>query len=388
MMNAKIKIAFLESSHIFSGAEMSLHSLITYLDPEMFESYIYFTFPMEHQKRYNDLQCKKEYLADAPKWWMGSDRWKKPLRGSDFLKRMIVGIKFAMKAKNEGIDIIHINLINPKTFWCVWWSKLFGIKVVGHSRSDTMHWIPAAKLQKLLDAVICVSDFVKEKVLVKYPQSPAFTVYDPVDFNYYRQGTKLEAYDILDIDKSKRLLSSVGLLSTHKGHDMAIRVFARLANEFLDIILLVAGGGSDDELKRLKKLAQDLGVNDRVLFTEKQIAYVDKVYRASDLVFSLTTRGEAFGRVPFEALACETAVIAPAKGAAVELITDGENGFMVDPLNEDAIYEKVLSILKHPSETKEVVKRGIDHFEQKLSPLTSATMVQKIYLSLMEQKTL
>jgi len=45
----KIKIAFLEYSDIFSGAEMSLYSLVKYLDPNKFESTIYFRYPLEHQ---------------------------------------------------------------------------------------------------------------------------------------------------------------------------------------------------------------------------------------------------------------------------------------------------------------------------------------------------
>jgi glycosyltransferase involved in cell wall biosynthesis len=385
-MSKRIKIAFVEYSNIFSGAEMSLHSLIKYLDPTAFESLIYFRYPLDHQERYADLSCEKRYIANEKKWWMGSDRWKKPIRGSDFLKRFIFGFKLALMAKKEKIDIVHINLIRPDTLLWAWWPRLFGIKVIGHSRSDTMSWIPSASLQKQCDAIICVSDFVKDKVLIKYHSSSAYTVYDPVDFNHYEDGvTKEQALECLEIDPRQKLLASVGLLSPHKGHDMAIRVFSRLAEQFPNHILMIAGGGNSNELKRLKHLAIEKGIENRVIFTEKQIANISTVYRASDLIFSLTTRGEAFGRVPFEGNSCDTAVIAPAKGAAIELITDNETGFLVDPLDEEAILVKTLYVLNNPSETKAIVEKGKHYFGPKLSPEHSAQEVAKIYHTVLKK---
>ncbi|MDO9207667.1 MAG: glycosyltransferase family 4 protein [Sulfuricurvum sp.] len=385
-MNPKIKIAFLDYSNIFSGAEMSLHSLINYLDPNVFESLIYFRYPQDHQERYADLACEKRYLAQDKKWWMGSDRWKKPIRGSDFLKRLIFGFKLARMAKKEKIDILHINLILKDTFLWALLPRLFRIKVVSHSRSDLMNWIPSFFIQKQCNAIICVSDFVKDKVLTKYHNSPAYTVYDPVDFNYYQDGiTKEQALKSLGINPKQRLLSSVGLLSAHKGHDMAIRVFARFAEQFPNHILMIAGGGNDNELKRLKQLAIEKGMGNRVIFTEKQIANIATVYRASDLIFSLTTRGEAFGRVPFEGNACDAVVIAPAKGAAIELIRDNETGFLVDPLNEEAILLKTLYILQHPAEAETIVAQGKSYFSQMLSPEYSAQKVSEIYHTVMKE---
>ena len=381
----KRNIAFLEYSDIFSGAETSMHSLIKYLDSNEFDTFIYFRYPLKHQKRYSDLSCKKSYLTNEKKWWMGSERWKKPIRGSDFLKRFIFGFKLAMAAKKDKIDIIHINILRPDSLLWVLLPHLFGIKVVAHSRSDSMSWIPSQYLQKQCDAIICVSDFVKEKVLSKYFTSPVYTVYNPVDYNHYTQIlSKEEALKELNINKNQKLLSSVGLLSAHKGHDMSIRVFSNIAQEYPEYILMIAGGGNDNELQRLKKLAVAKGVKNRVIFTEKQIANVATVYRASEIIFSLTTRGEAFGRVPFEGNACDTAVIAPSKGAAMELITDDKTGFLVDPLDEKAITKRVLSILENPIQTTKIVKQGKEYFSDFLSPLRSAQEVEKVYHAILK----
>lgn len=379
-MNQKIKIAFLEYSHIFGGAEGSLSSLIQHLNPEKIESVILFRFPQPHQDRYSDLPCRKHSLAAEKKWWMGSDRWQKPIRGSDMLKRIIFGFKIARFAKKEHIDILHINLIKPETLWCARIAKWFGIRVVGHSRSDAMSWIPSPTLQKQCDAIICVSNFVKSKVVEKYPEANAFTVYNPIDFNLYQvHKTKAEILETFGIDVSKKLLASVGLLSPQKGHDIAIRTFGALADRLGGYVLLIAGGGSDEELARLKRLANEHGIMSRVLFTEKQIPNISEVYHAAELIFSVTTTGEAFGRVPFEAMACGTPVIAPTKGAAVELITDNETGYLADPFDLSAIAEKALFILENPIHAAQAVSNAQKHFGELLSPRQSAQNVEEIY---------
>jgi glycosyltransferase involved in cell wall biosynthesis len=376
----KHKIAFLDYSHIFSGAEMSLHSLISHLDPERFESVILFRFPQPHQQRYDDLRCRKVSLVSKKKWWMGSDRWPKPIRGSDMLKRIIFGFKIIRFAKKEHIDILHINLIKPETYWCARIAKYFGLKVVGHSRSDAMSWIPSPALQQQCDAIICVSDFVRNKVLSKYPSESAYTVYDPIDFDTFNIfKSREEILQSFDIDPSKKLLASVGLLSPQKGHDIAIRVFAAIAERLPDYLLMIAGGGSDNELTRLKQLALESGVASRVIFTGKQIPNIAEVYHTAELIFSVTTTGEAFGRVPFEAMACGTPVIAPTKGAAVELITDNQTGFLADPFDLSDIIKKALFILDNPSHAVEVVTNGQKHFGTLLSPSNSAANVAKIY---------
>ena len=115
----KIKIAYLDQSHIYSGAESSLNSMIKYLDKDLFEPIIIFKFPLDHQKRYSNLDCKKIFLFEKIKWWMGSDRWKRPIRGSDFFTRIILGLKLAFLVKKNNVDVLHINLMKPNSFWWV-----------------------------------------------------------------------------------------------------------------------------------------------------------------------------------------------------------------------------------------------------------------------------
>lgn len=105
------RVAFLDYSPVFAGAERVLHNVISHIDRNKYEPLIIFPYPMEHQGRYDDLDCEKIYLASGLKWWMGSDRWKHPLRGTDMIKRLTFGNRIAKLIKEKNIDILDVNLM-------------------------------------------------------------------------------------------------------------------------------------------------------------------------------------------------------------------------------------------------------------------------------------
>ena len=138
----KTKVAYLDYSPHFAGAERALYTIISHLDRERFEPILVFPFPYEHHHRYDDLDCEKIYLSDGLKWWMGSDRWKSPIKGSDFIKRTIFGYRLANQLSKRGVRILHVNLLRPDSLMWIWFCESFGIKVVGHFRSLSMAWVP------------------------------------------------------------------------------------------------------------------------------------------------------------------------------------------------------------------------------------------------------
>ena len=155
-----IKVAFLDYSPVFAGAERVLYNMISHIDRTKYEPYIIFPFPMEHQDRYNDLDCHKIWVSDSKKWWMGTDRWKKPVRGTDFLKRSIFGLKISSIVKKLNIDILDVNLMRFDVKMWVWATRKFtNAKIVGHYRSQEQDWVAPASAQKLFNVIACVSRF-------------------------------------------------------------------------------------------------------------------------------------------------------------------------------------------------------------------------------------
>lgn len=369
----KIKVAYLDYSLHFAGAERALHTIISNLDRERFEPIIVFPFPCEHHHRYDDLECEKIYLSDGVKWWMGSDRWKKPVRGTDFVKRTVLGYRLAKVLSLKDIKILHVNLLRPDCLMWIWSCWKFGIKIVGHLRSLSMGWVPSSGVQKRCDAIISVSGIVREHALTKYKHPNNVVIYDSIEFSKC----------IVPFQK-RNIISSVAVLAPHKGHDNAIMAFDKIASSYPDYELHVVGGGMDSysELARLKDIAQNSKVSDRIKFTEKQVDNVEQYYSQSKLVLSLTKQGEAFGLVPFEAALCGTPTIAPNKGAITELLVDGVSGILVETLDVDAIADRIDWALSNYDESVEIAASTLNVIEERLRPGIMAHQIMGVYSQL------
>ncbi|MEU0055765.1 glycosyltransferase [Streptomyces sp. NPDC006334] len=141
-----------------------------------------------------------------------------------------------------------------------------------------------------------------------------------------------------------RRLLSVGRLVPRKGFDRAIRALAGIP----DAELLVAGGpeaallGAEPEAERLRAVAEECGVADRVtLLGGVGPARMPRLMSEADLVLSLP-RYEPFGIVPVEAMACCAPVVATAVGGQLDTIVDDLTGVHVAPESPDGGHDRDL----------------------------------------------
>ena len=367
-----IKVAFLDYSPVFAGAERVLYNMISHIDRTKYEPYIIFPFPMEHQDRYNDLDCHKIWVSDSKKWWMGTDRWKKPVRGTDFLKRSIFGLKISSIVKKLNIDILDVNLMRFDVKMWVWATRKFtNAKIVGHYRSQEQDWVAPASAQKLFNVIACVSRFSRMRFQLKGDFVRSEVLYDSVDIDVMKSDmTKETAKEKLGYSSDTLLLISVGQLSIHKGHDNAIKAFARIADKYPDARLLIAGGGGPSL------------VETKVNTPGPQFSNIQDIYRAADLTLSLTKVGEGFGLVPYESTLLGTPFIAPEFGAVTEFVTDKVTGLLVDTNDIDAVTEKLDWALSNYNQCKAMVVKLEKIIKEQLSPSMLSSNLDKLYSTL------
>ncbi|MCB0290717.1 MAG: glycosyltransferase family 4 protein, partial [Calditrichaeota bacterium] len=86
-------------------------------------------------------------------------------------------------------------------------------------------------------------------------------------------------------------------------------------------------------------------------------------YNISDVFLLLSRQAsdvnvEGFGIVFLEANACGLPVVAGNSGGIPDAVADGKSGFLVDPLDTQQIREKIIYLLQHPAEAKQMGEYG------------------------------
>src|SRR5581483_5428280 len=123
--------------------------------------------------------------------------------------------------------------------------------------------------------------------------------------------------------------------------------------------LCLVGPDEIGERAELVRLAQDLGLGERVEFVGPVYDYQDLLayYRAADL-FVLPSLQEGFPRVIYEAMTQGLPVIATAVGGIPEVVVEGESGLLVPPGSESALAQAIDRLLSDGELRRRVIRGG------------------------------
>ena len=147
----------------------------------------------------------------------------------------------------------------------------------------------------------------------------------------------------------------------YKGMDTLITALPRLLTRWPE--LQVAAVGDGDDRRWLEDLADESGVRRHVHFLSGlSYAELAACYGHCD-IFALPSRGEGFGLVYLEAMACAKPVIGGAHGGAPEVILDGKTGYLVEHGDAAQLATALETLLEDPKLREEMGRRGKQRVE-------------------------
>ena len=265
-------------------------------------------------------------------------------------------------AKFDLIICGHINLL-PLAYYCHMRSRApLGLIIHGIDAWQPTKSLLINRLVNKIDYFISVSEFTKQRFLewTKLDVSKGYILPNCVDISKFGPGPKnadlLKRYGL----EGKKVLMTLGRLVSHeryKGFDEVLDVLPKLAVDIPNIAYLIAGDG--DDRKRLEGKAEALGVADKVVFAgfipEKEKA---DHYRIAD-VYVMPSRGEGFGIVFLEAMACGIPVIGSTADGSQEALREGVLGMLVDPADWAVLKD---AVLKSMQIAERKMPEGLDYF--------------------------
>jgi glycosyltransferase involved in cell wall biosynthesis len=216
-------------------------------------------------------------------------------------------------------------------------------------------------LAKRVDGVISVSDHTRRRFLTWVPACAGRVELLPNVAHVERFGMAPPRPELLrryQLEGCKVLLT-LGRLDAaerYKGVDEVLEGLQQLRQTVPELVYIIVGDGTDRA--RLEQKARSLGVARHVRFAGR-INDAEKAdhYRLAD-AFVMPGRGEGFGIVFLEAMACGVPVVASTLDGSREAVRDGELGLMVDPDDADALSDALLTALRQPK----VIPPGLDYF--------------------------
>jgi glycosyltransferase involved in cell wall biosynthesis len=188
--------------------------------------------------------------------------------------------------------------------------------------------------------------------------------YDPEEFG---AGDRRRARAALGLADDEFVVLQLGRIVPRKGIDNVVRALAPLVRERgVDARLLVVGGEADTpcetatpELRRLRLLAEALGVRDRVTFTGRRRRNALRAYYNAADVFVTTPWYEPFGITPLESMACGTPVVGADVGGIKFSVVDRVTGFLVPPNDPSALADRLATLAANPALARAMGRAGM-----------------------------
>lgn len=185
-------------------------------------------------------------------------------------------------------------------------------------------------------------------------------------------------YNLKEDDK---IILFVGRVASEKSIDKIIKALAIIKKRDISKVkLLIIGDGP--AMDELKQLARTLKIEKDVIFAGT-VSYEEiRHYYKMAYVFTIASTTETFGIVTIEALASGVPVLAVKAPGAVDILTDGVDGLLVD--NDVEKFANALEKIIREPELREKLSRGTLKTSEKYSIDTISERMLNLYREVIE----
>lgn len=373
----RTRILYVNHTGHVSGAERVLIDTLRALDRERYEPIV--MCPMH-------CDLAEEMFSASVKWiQLPSIRARFTLRPGRVLQALssivrAVGV-LHKQIRALAPDLIHANSVRAGLAATLAAAGT-GTPVIWHVH-DTLPRHPVSTLLRLFvlmasnTQMIAVSNETAQRFRGNLlPAGKVHIIHNGVDFGRFAPDPSSSRAFRSSLEVSDRdfLVCAVGQICERKGLfeliDALRRIHVQTPQMHLAIVGKVVFQHEEGYLQALRGAVKSWGIEGRVHFCGER-SDVSTVLYASDLLV-LNSRDEPFGLVVVEAMACGTPVLATSVGGIPEIVTDAENGWLVQPGNTAALASRLLQL----SRNTDALRRAADHAQRITCPRFSLSRYQ------------
>ena len=391
MINKRNNILYIQPNSEVGGSDIALLRLVKSLDKERYCPTVLLPGDGPLVGLLKEAGCRVEFLEMMQ---------LRTLPDVDYQFRYIGKFwptvrQIARIIKRDKIDLVHTNsLFSLYGAWAAW---LSGCAHLWHVR-EIPPAVPVAKrifsklVLKLSTRVVVMTEACQQGLFdgMEVPDGKVEALADGLDLSRWRSDISGERIRReLSIGPKVPLVGFVARLDPWKGLDVFLKAAAIVSRQYEDARFLVSGGapeGYESYEKEMQQLAVDLGLEGKLQFLGWRYRMDDilEVMSALSVMSHTSISPEPFGLVLIEAMAAARPVVAAAAGGPLEIVVDGQTGFLTEPGNAEAHGEALCKLLADEQLQQRMGMAGRERVERCYSMEVFSQNLDEIYEGIFE----
>jgi glycosyltransferase involved in cell wall biosynthesis len=253
------------------------------------------------------------------------------------------------------------------------------VPIVAHVRQE----IEPAKVGRYeldhVEAVIAISRQIEQSLIAGgVSASKVRTLYSGIDLSeklLTRDGQAI--FQTIGLPNGAVVLGTVANLFPRKGYEVMLRALPAIVRAIPSVHYVIVGSDDSDYADRLKRLAHELKIADRVHIVGFQDP-VQPFLAALDLYVHPALM-EGFGIAVVEAMAMGKAVVATTTGGIPEVVTQGVTGLLVPPGDAKLLAETVVLLLEDRTRREQMGLCGKTRAQERFSLDAYVAQMEQLY---------
>jgi glycosyltransferase involved in cell wall biosynthesis len=298
---------------------------------------------------------------------------------------ILQAVRFRRYLDRHHIQIVHAYMNKTAMFAVL--ASLACARIVITSRLNIGYWYTPAlrtvfRILNLRTNGVMANSQEAKRVAVEMEQldpDKVEVVYQGVDMTVFNLGLgDASASERLGIPRSSRVVGIVANLRPVKDIPLFLQAARIVAQKFDDVVFLVAGRG--EQFQELYQLVCELGLRDRVFFTQGEGEIMD--YLSRMCIGCLTSFSEGFSNAVMEYMAAGLPVVATDVGGNRDAIVDGETGYLVRERTPEAFAKPLIHLLRNEDLRLQMGLRGFQRCTEYFEVGKTIGQLQRFYCSL------
>ena len=291
----------------------------------------------------------------------------------------------AHQIKKWNVDLIHTNSSTHDIGIII--AKILGKKHIWHVREvleehfHTTYYFPAfyKKLRRKSDAVICVSNFVYQYNLNRFPNSNMKMIYNPFDLDYYN----IDRNGFGEKDEINILIA--GNITESKGQMDGLKALAELKRRGTrNVRMLLAGGAEEKVLNEIKAYLKEESLEGNVDYLG-HVSDLRPVRAECDIALNCSF-AEALPRVTVEGMLGEMLSIGADSGGTAELIKDGVTGLLYEPGNYVQLADQIEFAINNKQKCRQMIIRAKEYAAANFRLEANAEKLLRLYHDILDDR--